>query len=79
MYSYGTPQLQKHSLDAPGGLGFMLYYLNSMMSLFMLQQMFALVPSVSTQYLIFGLKLLHHMLLNMPKAKITWPLEDTMA
>jgi hypothetical protein len=50
-----------------------------MMSLLMLQQVFALVPSVSARYLIFGLKLLHRMLLNMPKAKIAWPSEDTMA
>jgi hypothetical protein len=66
-------------LDAPGGLAFMLHYLNSMMLLFMLQQVFALVPSISAQYLIFGLKLLHCILLNMPKAKIAWPSEDTMA
>jgi hypothetical protein len=49
-----------------------------MISLFMLQQVFALVPSVSAQYLIFGLKLLHRMLLDMPEAKIAWPSEDTM-
>jgi hypothetical protein len=73
------PQLQKHSLDAPGGLGFMLHYLNSTMLLFTLQQVFALVPSMSAQYLIFGLKLLHYMLLNMPKAKIAWPSEHTIA
>jgi hypothetical protein len=40
--------------------------------------MFALVPSVSAWYLIFGLKLLHRTLLDMPEAKIAWPSEDTM-
>jgi hypothetical protein len=50
-----------------------------MMLLFTLQQVFALVPSVSAQYLIFGLKLLHCMLLDMPEAKIVWPSKDTMA
>jgi hypothetical protein len=59
VHSHGAPQLQKHSLDAAGGSGFMLHYLNSTMSLFTLQQVFALVPSMSARYLIFGLKLLH--------------------
>jgi hypothetical protein len=57
----------------------MLHYLNSTISLFTLQQVFALVPSVSAQYLIFGLKLLHRTLLDMPEAKIAWPSDDTMA
>jgi hypothetical protein len=43
------------------------------MSLLTLQQVFALVPSVSARYLIFGLKLLHRTLLDMPEAKIAWP------
>jgi hypothetical protein len=77
--SHGAPRLQKRSLDAPGGLGFVLHYLNSTMSLFTLQQVFALVPSVSARYLIFGLKLLLRTLLDMPEAKIAWPSEDTMA
>jgi hypothetical protein len=44
--SHGAPRLQKRSLDAPGGLGFVPHDLNSTMSLLTLQQVFALVPSV---------------------------------
>jgi hypothetical protein len=76
--SHGTPRLQKRSLDAAGGLGLVLHYLNSTMSLVTLQQVFALVPSVSSRYLHFGLKLLHRTLLRMPQAKIAWPSRDTM-
>jgi hypothetical protein len=48
------------------------------MTLFTLQQVFALVPAVSSRYLHFGLKLLHRVLNTMPEAKIAWPSYDTM-
>jgi hypothetical protein len=76
---HGSPRLEKRSLDAAGVLGLVLHYLNSTMLLVTLQQVFAIVPSVSSCYLHFGMKLLHHALLKIPEAKIAWPCEDKMA
>jgi hypothetical protein len=76
---HGVPRLEKRSLDAAGGLGLVLHYLNSTMLLVTLQQVFAIVPSVSSCYLHFDLKLLHRALLKIPEAKIAWPGEDKMA
>lgn len=54
-------------------LGLLLHFLNSAVPEDALQQIFALVPSVCSRYLRFSLNLLHHALLTIPEASISWP------
>jgi hypothetical protein len=64
------------SLDASGALGLLLHYLNSTMREISLQQIFALIPSTVSRYIIFGLQLLLATLRMMPDAAICWPHPD---
>ena len=72
----GRVRLRGRSLDAAGALGLVLHYLNSTIHETSLQQIFALVPSTTSRYISFSLKLLLFTLRSMPDAKIQWPEGD---
>ncbi|KZT56611.1 hypothetical protein CALCODRAFT_435526 [Calocera cornea HHB12733] len=74
--SWGEPRPEKRSLNAAGGLGLVLYWLNSTMMDKSLAQIFALIPSTITRYRAFGLDLLLRTLRAMGEARITWPKGD---
>lgn len=67
------PRLQSRSLDAAGGLGLILHYLNSTMRDVSLMQIFALIPSTVNRYIDFCLEILQDVLRDMQEAKIEWP------
>ncbi|KAJ7192487.1 hypothetical protein GGX14DRAFT_406285 [Mycena pura] len=69
----GNPRLGRRSLDAAGALGLVLHYLNSTMREISLQQIFALIPTSVTRYIIFGLHILLKVLQKLPEARINWP------
>ena len=48
---FGEPRVQRRSLDAAGGLGLVLHFLNSTMPEVALQQIFVLFPSAVSRYL----------------------------
>jgi hypothetical protein len=60
------------SLDAEGGLGLVLHYLNSTMREISLQQIFALIPSTVSRYLIFAMEILLQTLRITADARVTW-------
>ncbi|KZT62719.1 hypothetical protein CALCODRAFT_425918 [Calocera cornea HHB12733] len=72
----GEPRPTQRSLDAAGGLGLVLYWLNSTMLDKSLAQIFALVPSTITRYRDFGLDLLLRTLKSIPEGQIAWPHEE---
>ncbi|KAL0566751.1 hypothetical protein V5O48_015256 [Marasmius crinis-equi] len=76
--SGGEPRIGARSLDATGGLGLVLHYLASAVLEVGLQQVFAVVPSVLSRYLEFGMDILLRVLRQMPEARIQLPrtLED---
>ncbi|KZT52367.1 hypothetical protein CALCODRAFT_441669 [Calocera cornea HHB12733] len=74
--AWGEPRPQKRSLDAAGGLGLVLYWLNSTMLDKSLSQIFALVPSTITRYRDFALQILLRTLRSIPEGLIAWPEED---
>ena len=69
----GHPRLQRHSLDGAGALGLVLHYLGSAMLDVSLQQIFALTPSVLSQYLDFAEEILYEVLLHVQEAQISMP------
>ena len=60
-------------MDAAGALGLVLHYLNSAIHKVQLQEIFAIVPSVLTQYLHFSLNILLATLHKMKEARIALP------
>lgn len=70
------PRLSSRSLDAAGGLGLILHYLNSTMRDISLMQIFALIPSTVNRYIDFCLDILLDVLRNMVEARIEWPEGD---
>lgn len=64
------------SLDAAGALGLALHYLSSTMREVSLQEIFALIPSTVSRYIIFALKILHDTLRDIPETRIAWPEGD---
>ncbi|KAG6915497.1 hypothetical protein DXG01_011199 [Tephrocybe rancida] len=71
--SNSEPHPERQSLDACGALGLTLHYLGSSMLEIHLQQIFALVPSTVSRYLIFSLKILHETLAGIEEARISMP------
>jgi hypothetical protein len=69
----------RRSLDAAGGLGLILHYLNSTMHDVSLMQIFALVPSTVSRYLSFALQILLELLRRLPEGQIQWPTGDEFA
>ena len=74
----GNPRLQRRSLAADGALGLILHWLTSTATESELALIFALVPSVVSRYLYFGLQILVYTLQRLPESQITWPSEDEM-
>ncbi|KAF8183198.1 hypothetical protein BJ912DRAFT_1061417 [Pholiota molesta] len=67
------PRINSRSLDAAGGLGLILHYLNSTMREVSLMEIFALIPSTVSRYIEFCLDILLNVLRNMVDAAIEWP------
>ncbi|KZT57258.1 hypothetical protein CALCODRAFT_434501 [Calocera cornea HHB12733] len=76
--AWGEARPGKRSLNAAGGLGLVLYWLNSTMLDKSLAQIFALIPSTITRYRAFALDLLLRTLKSVPEARIVWPEEEDM-
>ncbi|KZT55346.1 hypothetical protein CALCODRAFT_437298 [Calocera cornea HHB12733] len=74
--AWGEPRPSKRSLNAAGGLGLVLYWLNSTMLDKSLAQIFALIPSTITRYRAFGLDILLRTLRGIPEGRITWPQDE---
>jgi hypothetical protein len=74
----GATRLGARSLDAPGALGLLLHYLCSTMGETGLQQIFAIVPSVLSRYIRFGMPILLEALLGIAEGAIVWPTIDEM-
>jgi hypothetical protein len=72
----GNPRHITRSLDAGGALGLLLHWLTSTMHQISLHQIFALVPSTTSCYLITTLPLLVETLRRMDSARICWPQGD---
>ena len=68
----GEPRLGAHSLNAAGGLGFYLHYLQSSMREVGLQLIFALIPSTINHYLTFTHQTLLHTLKEYSASRFTW-------
>lgn len=66
----------RRSLDAAGALGLVLHYLSSTMREVSLQEIFALIPSTVSRYILFALRILHDTLCDIPETTITWPRND---
>ena len=77
--SAGAPRVYRRSLDAAGGLGLVLHYLNSTMREYTLQQIFALTPAVASRYIDFSLDILLVTLRRMREAAIRWPRDQEFA
>ncbi|KAL0570561.1 hypothetical protein V5O48_011398 [Marasmius crinis-equi] len=71
--STGAPRIGARSLDAAGGLGLVLHYLGSAVLEVGLQQIFAIVPSVLSRYLDFGMDILLRVLRQIPEGRIRLP------
>lgn len=71
-----VPRTYRRSLEASGALGLVLHYLNSTMLDVSLIQIFALIPTTVSRYILFGLQILLRTLRNMPDAAIKWPSGD---
>ncbi|KAG9125513.1 hypothetical protein FRC07_007295 [Ceratobasidium sp. 392] len=69
----GTPRLGGRSLPADGALGLVLHWITSMATESELARNFALVPSVISRYIYFGLHILVHILRRLPESQIIWP------
>ncbi|KIL56668.1 hypothetical protein M378DRAFT_89013 [Amanita muscaria Koide BX008] len=70
--SCAKPRIFRRSLDAAGGLGLVLHFLNSTMLETSLVQIFALVPSTVSRYISFSLSILLLTLREMHHARIRW-------
>lgn len=71
---HGHARPYRRSLDASGGLGLLLHYLNSTMSDSALSMIFALIPSTISRYREFALGILLHLLrTELPEGAIRWP------
>lgn len=71
-----APQINRRSLDAAGGLGLLLHYLNSTMLDISLMEIFALIPSTVFRYIEFTMDILLSVLCGMRDATIEWPEGD---
>lgn len=69
----GLSRLGRRSLDAEDALGLLLHHLCSTMNETALQLIFAIVPSVLSRYIDFGLDILLAVLKDIPEATISWP------
>lgn len=69
----GRTRLGRRSLDAEGALGLLLHHLCSTTNETGLQLIFAVVPSVLSRYIDFGLEILLEVLKGIPEAAISWP------
>ncbi|CAE6430030.1 unnamed protein product [Rhizoctonia solani] len=76
---HGLPRLRARSLCADGALGLVLYWVTSTSTESELALIFALVPSVISRYLYFGLHILVRILRRLSESQVTWPSEDEMA
>jgi len=74
----GFSRRRRRLLEASGGLGLVLHYLNSAAEEVELQMIFALTPSSCSRYIRFGLNTLSLTLSKMPAAQIRWPTERQM-
>jgi hypothetical protein len=72
----GQTRLNGRSIDAPTALGLVLHYLSSTVHEVALQEIFAVVPTSTSRYITFGLKIFLATLREMPDAKISWPKGD---
>ncbi|CCX07859.1 Similar to predicted protein [Laccaria bicolor S238N-H82]; acc. no. XP_001889281 [Pyronema omphalodes CBS 100304] len=72
METTAVPANNCHALDAAGGLGLILHYLNSTMPDYNLQQIFGITPAVCSRYGYFGMDILLRCLKAMPEASIKW-------
>ena len=70
--STATPQIHCRSLDVAGALGLVLHYLNSTMHKISLEEIFALIPSTTPQYVVLSLQILCETLSTTPDASIKW-------
>ena len=73
MSSTSVPCIDRRSLDVAGALGLVLHYLASTMHEISLQQIFGLIPSTVTQYLLFLHQILLQVLCKILSARIEWP------
>jgi hypothetical protein len=71
-----TPRLYQRSLDAAGALGLVLHFLSSTMPEVSLQQIFALIPTTTSQYINFSFSILLAALHKIQEASILWPEGD---
>jgi hypothetical protein len=71
-----APRAFRHSLDACGTLGLVLHYLNSTMLEVSLSQIFTLVPTTVSWYIMFALGILLFTLRHMKDAQIQWPVGE---
>ncbi|QRV77090.1 DDE superfamily endonuclease [Ceratobasidium sp. AG-Ba] len=76
---HGATRMGRRSLDAAGALGLMLHYLCSTSRFTALQQIFAIVPTVLSRYVHFGLPILLEFLKKIPEGVIKWPSRDEMS
>lgn len=67
-----APTPYRRSLDAAGALGLMLHYLSSTMREVSLAEIFALIPSTVSRYIIFARTILLQTLQSMYSARIQW-------
>jgi hypothetical protein len=67
------PHLGACSLDAAGGLGLYLHYIQFSMREVGLQLIFALIPSTVSHYLAFACQILLETLCQYPAARVAWP------
>ncbi|KAF8602993.1 hypothetical protein BDV93DRAFT_580586 [Ceratobasidium sp. AG-I] len=74
----GRTRLGRRSLAAEGALGLLLHHLCSTMNETGLQLIFAIVPSVLSRYINFGLDILLQVLRQIPEATISWPTPEEM-
>lgn len=70
------PRINSRSLDASGGLGLLLHYLNSTMLDVSLMEIFAIIPSTIFRYIEFTMDILISVLRGMQDAAIEWPEGD---
>jgi hypothetical protein len=70
------PVLSRRSLDAAGALGLLLHFLSSTMREISLMQIFALIPTTVSRYIVFARQILLQTLQTMEDARIQWPTGD---
>ncbi len=70
------PPVSSLSWCSRSTLGLVLHYLSSTMREVSLQEIFALIPSTVSRYILFALRILHDTLCDIPETTITWPRND---